>query len=238
MGLCRPFVVKDTINSIQIFFNRMRLINGLKLLCLIAPFIVLKQTLSEIKFSEKLFADVHAKYGSEAEIRVRDWQQLLEENKGKAPEDQLFEVNNFLNQTPFVDDIEHWGKTDYWATPVEFLASNGGDCEDFTIAKYFSLRSLGIPDSKMRLMYVKALRLNQAHMVLAYFPTPDAVPLVLDNINPRILPANQRRDLLPVYSFNGDGLWLAKAQGRGKQLRSDQKHSLWEDLTARIEHGF
>ncbi|MBI4206399.1 MAG: transglutaminase-like cysteine peptidase [Betaproteobacteria bacterium] len=109
-----------------------------------------------------------------------------------------------------MDDIIHWGKEDYWATPIEFLSTNAGDCEDFSIAKYFTLRALGVPDDRLRLTYVKELvQYNQAHMVVAYFPSPDAEPLVLDNINKTIQPASARSDLLPVYSFNGSNLWLA-----------------------------
>ena len=99
-----------------------------------------------------------------------------------------------MNQTPFVSDIQHWGKTDYWATPVEFLSTNGGDCEDYSIAKYFTLRTLGVADDKLRITYVKELvQYNEAHMVLAYFPNADDEPLVLDNINKTILPASPER---------------------------------------------
>ena len=117
------------------------------------------------------------------------------------------------------------------------LGTNGGDCEDYVIAKYFSLISLGIPDSKLRMMFVTALQQQQAHMVLAYYPEPNAIPLILDNINPRILPANKRPDLRPVYSFNGEGLYKAKAQGRGTKLGSS-RHKMWDDLTSRIERDF
>ena len=192
----------------------------------------------ELVFSETLYRRITEVYGSEATERVASWQRVLNNAKQLDEDEKLYEINRFFNELPFVDDSEHWRKSDYWATPVEFLASNGGDCEDFTIAKYFSLRALGVPEEKMRFMYVNAVRLGQAHMVLAYFPKPNAVPIVLDNINPRILPASQRRDLVPIYSFNGDGLWLAKAQGRGKQIKNSPNHNLWEDLTTRMETGF
>jgi predicted transglutaminase-like cysteine proteinase len=78
---------------------------------------------------------------------------------------------------------------------------------------------MGVEPSKMRLMYIRALAVNQPNMVLIYSKTIDQMPLVLDNINPKILPANQRRVLKPIYSFNGDGLWLAKAKGLGKQVK-------------------
>lgn len=83
-------------------------------------------------------------------------------------------------------------------------------------------------------MYVTALELNQPHMVLAYYPSPTSVPLVLDNINRRILPANQRRDLAPVYSFNGDGLWAAKSMGTGRKLRGSGPMKMWDDMIDRL----
>ncbi|MGY0583711.1 MAG: transglutaminase-like cysteine peptidase, partial [Paraglaciecola chathamensis] len=104
-------------------------------------------------------------------------------------------------------------------------------------AKYFSLKDLGVPAEKLRLMYVTATRLRQAHMVLAYYEEPNSVPLVLDNINRRILPASRRRDLLPVYSFNGDGLWLAKEQGRGQKVQQGGNNNLWNDLNKRMQMG-
>ena len=194
--------------------------------------------LSNIDFSEKLFRKVATKYDKKAELRARSWQTLITNNKTKDLEEQLFEVNRFFNKIEFKDDIEHWGKNDYWATPLEFLGTNAGDCEDFTIAKYVTLIELGIPDEKLRLMYVTATRPRQAHMVLAYYETPNAVPLVLDNIIKRILPASQRRDLLPVYSFNGQGLWLAKAQGRGRKMQSGNNNKLWKDVNNRMQNGF
>lgn len=194
--------------------------------------------LSEITFTEKLFNLVKTRYNQEAETRVRDWQSLLEQQKNNSTDDQLYEVNRFFNQIDFVSDREHWGKNDYWATPIELLATNAGDCEDFTIAKYFSLIELGISSDKLRLMYVTATRPRQAHMVLAYYETPKSVPLVLDNINKRILPATQRRDLIPIYSFNGDGLWQAKSQGQGRRLQSENNNSLWQELTERMKQGY
>jgi predicted transglutaminase-like cysteine proteinase len=206
----------------------------------VITFLVLLQAtvFANIKFNDRLFSQVAMRYGTDAETRVREWQQILIENKSVSVADQLYEINRFFNEIQFVDDITHWGQRDYWATPIEFLGTNGGDCEDFTIAKYFSLRELGIPAEKLRLMYVTATRPRQAHMVLAYYETPSSVPLVLDNINKRILPASQRRDLIPVYSFNGDGLWLAKEQGRGRKMQGKNNNALWQGLNKRMQQGF
>jgi predicted transglutaminase-like cysteine proteinase len=187
-----------------------------------------------IVFTQALFDTIRANYGDSAQKRVQDWQEVIQDNQDESINEQLYNVNRFFNQVEFVDDIKHWQKADYWATPVEFLSTNGGDCEDFSIAKYFSLRAMGVPAEKLRLMYVKALRYNMAHMVLAYYETPKSIPLVLDNLNKDILPANKRRDLRPVYSFNGEGLWMAKEQGQGKQVQKGGNNNLWEDLNKRM----
>ena len=188
-------------------------------------------------FPPGLFERVEQEYDKDARERVEDWQKLVNENQSGSEKDKLHQVNRFFNRIRFVDDIRVWQQKDYWATPVEFLGRNAGDCEDFTIAKYFTLRALGVPSEKLRLMYVRALRLKQSHMVLAYFEEPDSMPLVLDNINKKILPANYRHDLQPIYSFNGDGLWAAKAQGRGRKIRNEGGHSLWENIINKIERG-
>lgn len=114
----------------------------------------------------------------------------------------------FNDRLLFRDDRVIWNQGDYWASPIEALRKGAADCEDYAIAKYLTLRQLGVASEKLRITYVKALRLNQAHMVLTYYPTPTAIPLVLDNLTGKIQPATQRTDLLPVYSFNGEGLWL------------------------------
>jgi len=172
-------------------------------------------------------------YGNRAGKRVTAWRNTIAELQGKSEAEQMTQINRFFNQLNFVDDIYLWGKNDYWATPLEFLGSNGGDCEDFTIAKYFSLLELGVSDKKLRLVYVKALRLNQFHMVLAYYETPSSVPVLLDNIDPEIKPATKRRDLLPIYSFNGKNLWLMKEKASGKLAGKSSRLSLWNDLRSR-----
>ena len=188
-------------------------------------------------FPPGLFDRVEKEYDADARERVEQWQSLVLDEQDSTEKNKIHSVNRFFNRIRFVDDIRVWGQKDYWATPVEFLGKNAGDCEDFTIAKYFTLRALGVPSEKLRLMYVRALRIKQSHMVLAYFETPDAMPLILDNINKKILPANYRKDLQPIYSFNGDGLWAAKAQGRGRKLKNKGGHSSWKNLMNRIEGG-
>ena len=185
--------------------------------------------------SDRLLDYVAGKYGQEARLRLLEWQSLIKSQSNSSDFEKLRLVNSFFNRLPFIDDTVHWGKQDYWATPVEFIASNGGDCEDFAIAKYFTLKEMGVPEERMLITYVKSLKLNQAHMVLTYYSAQDADPLVLDNLVSEIRQASKRDDLVPVYSFNARDLWLSKERGRGKRVGSSDRIGLWTDLTERME---
>jgi predicted transglutaminase-like cysteine proteinase len=166
----------------------------------------------------------------EIEARVASWNQLIANGQHWSDQRRLEAANDFVNQLVFVDDIKHWKQQDYWATPLQTIVSGGGDCEDFSLAKYFTLTGMGMDEDKLRLTYVKALLLNQAHMVVSYYESPKAVPLVLDNLNTHILPASQRDDLYPVYSFNAAGLWLNKRNHDSHFVDNAERISLWQSL--------
>ncbi len=206
----------------------------LPLLLLLSLFFLSMVIADSSGISPKAMAWVVDRYGTSAKSRILGWQDLIARNQGLDEQSQLELVNDFFNQVRYSTDDEIWGKTDYWATPVEMLSINAADCEDYSIAKYFTLRKMGMPIEKLRITYVKSLELNQAHMVLAYYERPDAEPLVLDNLTDRIEVASQRQDLVPVYSFNGDGLWLAKSRGRGRRVGDSGRISLWQDLIAKM----
>lgn len=184
--------------------------------------------------SDDMLRRLEADYSVEAARRGRAVNRLIEDLAGKAVEQQLREVNRFFNQFEYREDIDLWGQKDYWATPEEFIGIQQGDCEDFVVAKYFVLRKLGVPDERLFLTYAKHLELNVAHMVLSYFETRQSNPLILDNYNAEILPGSERRDLLPVYSFNAGSLFLTNASaGLGRSLPTDKiKNSKWQKLLA------
>ena len=183
--------------------------------------------------SERLIEVYSRRFGPEARARLEAWKRDAAQRK-HAPAREivlLADVNRILNRVRFVDDRVHWGEVDYWATPAESIGSDGADCEDFSIAKYFLLKELGVPVTRLRLTYVKSLKLNQAHMVLAYYERPDAEPLVLDNLEDRVRPASQRADLVPVYSFNDEEVWIEMRgrSGSPTQLRN------WRALMDRLD---
>ena len=187
------------------------------------------------EISDVLLSKIRDKYGKTAITRVTQWQKLMLTNKGLSDREKLKKVNDFFNRRiEFVSDVFLWGVSDYWATPLEFLSRGQGDCEDYSIAKYFTLKELGVAESKMRITYVKALNLDQSHMVLTYYSSPRAIPVILDNLMPQIKLATQRTDLLPVYGFNGVGLWLAKSKGRGKKVGGSSRLSAWTELKQRM----
>ncbi len=186
-----------------------------------------------------ILKQVRERFGDDASERILAWQRLVRENQALSKDEKLIRVNRFFNQVRFISDQEHWNREDYWATPLEMLATNGADCEDYSIAKYFTLRELGIADEQLKITYVKALQLNQAHMVLAYYPEPGAEPLILDNLINDILPASERPDLAPVYSFNGEGLWLSKLSSQeGKRIGEASKLKSWQDNITRHNRLF
>lgn len=169
-----------------------------------------------------------------AKRRLRAWQKLIKQADKLKEKEILEKVNDFFNMMRYKSDIQLVGQPDYWMTPTEFLIAGQGDCEDFSIAKYFTLVAMNIPMEKLRITYVKAIAANQAHMVLAYYQQPKAEPLVLDNITSKILPASERTDLKPVYSFNGEGLWLARQRGEGKLVGKSSRLNLWRKLLQRM----
>ena len=182
-----------------------------------------------------------AKFGPGSRTRIGSWQEFVRSIATERRQtsgndlDLLGSVNTFFNRLPFVTDLAHWGMEDYWASPAESVASNGADCEDFSIAKYFALKELGVPIQRLRITYVKAVRLNQAHMVLAYYPTPGAVPLILDNLEDEVRPASERADLIPVYSFNDEDLLMVRQGQAGISAGSSLQIRLWRTLLDKLE---
>lgn len=197
-------------------------------------FAITSSSLVALELSQTLVNYIQSRFGDSAAQRLFDWEALANSHHQAETAFKLERVNHFFNRARFVPDQEQWNSEDYWATPVELLAVNAGDCEDYSIAKYFTLKEMGVPEEKLKITYVKALKLNQAHMVLAYYETPDSEPLILDNLIPDIKPASERDDLVPVYSFNGEGLWLARYKdSKNKRIGSSDKLENWMDMLTR-----
>lgn len=175
---------------------------------------------------------IQRNYNHEISERFNAWDHLLINSRDKSIEEKLHLVNDFFNQMKWVNDNELWNERDYWATPIESLIRNAGDCEDFSIAKYFTLLELGVPIQQLKISYVKIVGLDQSHMVLAYYATPESDPLILDNLNKTILKSSQRTDLLPMFNFNGEGVWTE--DNPYTPLDSVTKIRHWADMIKRM----
>ncbi|MBC8550374.1 MAG: transglutaminase-like cysteine peptidase [Candidatus Brocadiales bacterium] len=180
-------------------------------------------------------------YGKKAIKLVNKWCQLMEKNTEKKDKRKMTKINDFVNYIEMQSDIDNYGQEDYWATPLELLGRSRGDCEDFSITKYFSLSVMGIPVEKLRITYVMALDYQQAHIVLAYYNTPGSEPLILDNLNTWVLPASKRPDLKPIYGFNGDFIWKSKTSSRDVKVdrssmpRMSGQFKQWDALLSRMK---
>ena len=193
--------------------------------------------------SHKMQQVMQARYGNDGILLLDAWNRMLGSASNATAQEKLSQVNQFFNHNVrYTEDNILWKKSDYWATPVEIMGMRAGDCEDYTIAKYLSLLQLGVANEQLRLIYVKAQiggpqsKIFQAHMVLGYYPTSDAIPLILDSLTSTIEPANNRPDLHPVFSFNSEGLWVGN---QSTSADPTARLSRWRDLLARVnEEGF
>lgn len=213
---------------------------GLPLLLMSATCIYVASIYAASCDFNKLGNLARSRYGEEAYKSIVELNQLVSQLKQASDIEKLTQINNFFNRKMrFAEDIELWNKVDYWATPLESIGVQGGDCEDFSIAKYIFLKVANVANDKLRLTYVRAVLYNQdiktvrAHMVLSYYATPQSEPLILDNLIPDIMPASARTDLSPVFTFNDKGLWVT---GSTSQSSSSQASlSRWRDVLARIK---
>jgi predicted transglutaminase-like cysteine proteinase len=189
--------------------------------------------------SKEQLSKIEKKYGKRAVKRVLAWDNMIERvRKEKKIVYKLKAVNDFFNKIRYVRDKKVWHKKDYWASPFEFLGQGRGDCEDYAIAKYFALRTLGVPESRLKITYVtlksKNRKFEQAHMVLNYYQKPTSTPVVLDNAVTKLKLASKRKDLTPIYSFNASGLWEAKNKGKNLKSRGKNKMKKWQAMMSRI----
>ena len=198
------------------------MMSGIKYIAILLSFlalVVFAETTTRFFVPEKLADNFGKKYGGQAVRRLNSLLLQMEELI-ELPEDQIvITVNRFFNQLEYRPDIKTWNKKDYWASRLEFLGKGQGDCEDYAVAKFLTMVQLGVPEEKLFLTYVKAVGYpDAAHLVVTYYKEPGTVPLVLDNYIKKILPATQRTDLVPVYSFTAKDLYIQKQYGLGKRI--------------------
>lgn len=150
---------------------------------------------------------------NEKEITIRLVRYLKLKKKVKSFDNvlkKLSHVNSFYNQILPVKDKTKYKVDDHWATPKEFLINGRGDCEDYAIAKYFTLLETGISKDKLFLSIVQVKNEATYHMVLLYIENKKAMPLVLDNLSFKVVPFDIRKKLIPKVIFNEKEAFVLK----------------------------
>jgi len=145
---------------------------------------------------------------SKTSPRMMVWKSEIQNLKGRSQRAQIEGVNDFINSVSYIEDQDNYGKRDYWATPVEFF-SRGGDCEDFAIAKYASLRALGFSTQQLRIAIVQDEIKNIPHAILIVYS--DEGTFVLDNQNKRLESMAAVNRYKPIFSINSSNWWLHRA---------------------------
>lgn len=140
-----------------------------------------------------------------ANCDLEDWQSLLDGLRAAPRLTQIEQINLELNRRAYVLDPINWGVADYWASPAQFFRKNG-DCEDYSIAKYMSLRDLGLRSTDMRVVVLNDLNLKIPHAVLAVRHGEDE--LILDNQVKRVVSHRVIRHYRPIFSINEEAWWL------------------------------
>ena len=178
-------------------------------------------------WAEAVFEHVEKEYGKQAEKRMRYLQNLIIENQNLSVSEKLELVNVKANNLPWVADKMHWKEVDYWASPLQTIATFGGDCEDIAIVKWMVLNHLGIGNDHLRLAVVKVKRGGESHMVLLYISNPEAPlaeqsVLVLDNNTDKILKAKERTDLFGILVIDVHGnLTLISDDGQKRSIKGE-----------------
>lgn len=139
------------------------------------------------------------------QCHLERWLDFLEKIKTLPRRQQIEAVNRYANEKKYVVDMANYATEDYWAIAKEFLY-HGGDCEDFAITKFFSLRWLGYRDDDIRLLILQDTNLRIQHAVLMVLDRGEL--LVLDNQSQEVVPQNTIRHYVPLYSLNEKQWWV------------------------------
>lgn len=176
---------------------------------------------------------------TQARSRIMHWQTFIDGARHKSVSDKIIAVNAYFNTLHFVDDQNLWHQPDYWATPLQMLAAGAGDCEDFAIAKYYTLKMLGINEDHLRITYVwnydEQSGVRQPHMILIYTNSSNAEALVLDIVTNDIRPLKQHKEMEAVYGLNSKGLWFVGEDAQMISAGTPTQLPQWRKLVQAME---
>jgi predicted transglutaminase-like cysteine proteinase len=204
------------------------------ILLILIPFFILEAkniTLSQEEYNNIL----KMQNASQISARLVKYKRLLSKAKDFSTIKKLSYTNSFYNKILPINDETKYQVDDYWATPKEFLIEGRGDCEDYAIAKYFTLLSLGIKENKLFLAVVKVKNATNYHMILLYIENKNSMPLVLDNLSFKVVPLNKRPKLKVKFIFNEKESFILKNKKIHKKVKIDWgKENKWENILKRV----
>ena len=198
-------------------------------LVILILFITSAFAFNEGPIPDKVIQKAEKKYGGLVVSRFIQYNTVLLQAQHLSLHQKLQTINDFFNKIPYKSDLKNWKVEDYWATPLEFLARYKGDSEDYVIAKYFALITLGVDEKKLYFTYVNSKKFKRPHMVLSYFKTPQSDPFILDNLKPELKRASKRDDLSPIYNFNPSTSVNEETQAA--------THKKWKKLYKRVKRN-
>jgi predicted transglutaminase-like cysteine proteinase len=150
------------------------------------------------------------KKDSKSYIIIEHYVNFLNKIKDEDDKTKIQKINSYINKIVPKYDNYNYKNDEYWATPFEFFSNAGGDCEDYTIAKMYSLKLLGINPKIMYMSAVKDKYTGGNHMVLSLRIDKNKPPLILDNLSSKVLSLDKRVDLKLMFIFNKEGFFKLK----------------------------
>lgn len=168
----------------------------------ITPFVKWTGMLARYAHDREVFQDECDNHKLDCEMV--EWMNFLEELRGQSDTKILRAVNAKMNKIPYVLDIVNWGMEDYWETPLEFFIKYG-DCEDYAISKFLSLRLLGFSNDRMRLVVLQDLNLGIPHAILVV--ENNGKSYALDNFFAEPVLTSKIHHYQPIYSINEVAWW-------------------------------
>lgn len=189
-----------------------------------------------LTFFEKELKDINS-LPNKSQIlkRIDNYEKLKNKIKDFSTIRKLSHINSFYNKILPQHDKQKYGINDYWSTRKEFLVSGKGDCEDYAIAKYFSLIEVGIPKEKLYLAIVKVKGAPTDHMVLLYLKDKKTIPLVIDNLSFKVVPLSKRKKLIPIVIFNENDSYVLKDSMLNKKVKINwENNNKWANLLKRV----
>lgn len=135
---------------------------------------------------------------------IEKWNNLISSLRHENKLRQLITVNKWFNRIQYRFDEDAYNSIDYWADTKELIEQKG-DCEDFALAKYYTLRQLGFDANKMKISVVYDEDSKTNHAVLMVYD--DNTRYLMDINTDSMDPSPMEYRYKTIYTFNEQTAW-------------------------------